>query len=176
LKGYSLRVELGERRWIHAPSGFGKSTLLRIIAGLYPPDQGLVSVGGLAPADAKSQLVYLPQFVQLYGGSILENLRLLSGGANHDRLMAAAETTGLGQLAQTLPMGYNTVLPQGGGSLSGGQRQLVALTAVMASDRKLLLLDEAMANLDWMSRDWLHQSDWFRDRTIIYASHEARLG
>ncbi len=176
LKGYNLRVEPGEKRWIHAPSGFGKSTLLRIIAGLYPSDRGLVSVGGLEPADAKSQLMYLPQFVQLYGGSILENLRLLSGGAAQDRLMAAAETSGLDQLVQTLPMGYNTVLPQGGASLSGGQQQLVALTAVMASDRSLLLLDEAMANLDWISRSWLHQSDWFRDKTVIYASHEAGLG
>jgi ABC-type bacteriocin/lantibiotic exporter with double-glycine peptidase domain len=90
--------------------------------------------------------------------------------------MAVAETTGLDRLVETLPMRYNTVLPQGGGSLSGGQRQLVALTAVMASDRSLMLLDEAMANLDWISRSWLHQSEWFKDKTVIYASHEAGLG
>jgi ABC-type bacteriocin/lantibiotic exporter with double-glycine peptidase domain len=176
LKGYNLHVEPGEKRWIHAPSGFGKSTLLRVIAGLCPAERGHLHIGGLEPADAKHQMIYLPQFVQLYGGSILENLRLLSGGAAHDRLMAVAETTGLDRLVETLPMRYNTVLPQGGGSLSGGQRQLVALTAVMASDRSLMLLDEAMANLDWISRSWLHQSEWFKDKTVIYASHEAGLG
>lgn len=176
LKGYNLQVEPGEKRWIHAPSGFGKSTLLRVIAGLCPAERGLIHIGGLDPVDAKNQMIYLPQFVQLYGGSILENLRLLSGGATHDRLMAVAETTGLDRLVETLPMRYNTVLPQGGGSLSGGQRQLVALTAVMASNRNLMLLDEAMANLDWISRSWLHQSEWFKDKTVIYASHEAGLG
>jgi ABC-type bacteriocin/lantibiotic exporter with double-glycine peptidase domain len=176
LKGFDLHVAPGEKRWIHAPSGFGKSTLLRLIAGLYPPDRGLIRVGGLDPSEAQGQLIYLPQFVQLYGGSILENLRLLSGGADHDRLMAAAEATGLDRIAAALPMGYNTVLPQGGGSLSGGQRQLVALTAVMASNHSLVLLDEAMANLDWMSRDWLRQSEWIRERTVIYVSHEAGLG
>lgn len=176
LKGYHLQVEPGEKRWLHAPSGFGKSTLLRLVAGLYPPDRGFVTVGGKEPRDAKGQMIYLPQFVQLYGGSILENLRLLSGGAAHERLVEAAEASGLSQLVNTLPMGYNTVLPQGGGSLSGGQRQLVALTAVMASDRSLLLLDEAMANLDWTRRDWLRKSEWFRDKTVIYASHDAGLG
>ncbi|HJW33514.1 MAG TPA: ABC transporter transmembrane domain-containing protein [Holophagaceae bacterium] len=175
-KGYDLQVEPGEKRWLHAPSGFGKSTLLRLIAGLHPPERGAVSVGGLEPAAAKKHLVYLPQFAQIYGGSILENLRLLSGGAaDHERLMEAARTTGLDRLVATLPMGYNTVLAQGGGNLSGGQRQLVALTAVMASDRKLILLDEAMANLDWVSRAWLHDSPWFRDKTVIYASHDAGL-
>ncbi len=176
LKGYDLRVEPGEKRWIHAPSGFGKSTLMRLLAGLYPPERGAVSLGGLDPAAAKQHMVYLPQFAQIYGGSILENLRLLSGGTTpHERLMEAAETTGLSRLVATLPMGYSTVLAQGGGNLSGGQRQLVALTAVMASDRKLILLDEAMANLDWVSRAWLHDSPWFRDKTVIYASHDAGL-
>ncbi len=117
---------------------------------------------------------YLPQFTQIYAGSILDNLRFLSGGGvDYDCLMEAAEATGLDDLVGALPMGYDTLLAQGGANLSGGQRQLVALTAVMASDRRLVLLDEAMANLDWVSRAWLHGSPWFRDKTVIYASHDA---
>ena len=73
-------------------------------------------------------------------------------------------------------MGYDTILQQGGGSLSGGQRQLIALTAVMASDRPVLLLDEAMANLDWLRRSWIADNPWFEGRTLIYASHDAGLG
>ena len=176
LKGYSLRVEPGEKRWIHAPSGFGKTTLLRVLAGLCTPERGAVRLGGRSPAEVRGHLVYLPQSTQLYGASILENLRLLSGGASTERLLEAARTSGLEAFVQDLPMGYHTVISPGGGNLSGGQRQLVALTAAMASEARLLLLDEAMANLDWATRRWLHDSPWFEGKTVIYASHDAGLG
>ena len=176
LKGYTLRVEPGEKRWIHAPSGFGKTTLLRVLAGLCAPERGAVRLGGRSPAEAKGHLVYLPQSTQLYGASILENLRLLSGGAETSRLLEAARTSGLETFVKDLPMGYHTVVAPGGGNLSGGQRQLVALTAAMASEARLLLLDEAMANLDWATKRWLHDSPWFEGKTVIYASHDAGLG
>ncbi len=176
LKGYNLRVEPGEKRWIHAPSGFGKTTLLRVLAGLCTPERGAVRIGGHSPSSAKGHVVYLPQSTQLYCGTIMENLRLLSGGAPTERLMGAAETSGLDTWIKTLPMGYHTVVAQGGGNLSGGQRQLVALTAAMASECKLLLLDEAMANLDWVTKSWLHHSPWFENKTVIYASHDAGMG
>lgn len=148
LKEYNLRVEVGDTNWIHGPSGFGKSTILRLLAGLYVPEKGTITIGGLSPQVARRNILYLPQFVQLYGGSIIENLRVLSGGAPLERILAAAEQTGLQALVATLPMNYQTVLPHGGKNLSGGQRQLIALTAALASERALLLLDEPMANLD----------------------------
>ncbi len=176
LKGYNLRVEPGEKRWLNAPSGFGKSTLMRLMAGLYVPQRGSLSIGGLKPSEAQSGLVYLPQFVQLYGGSIFENLRVLSGGASRAKIIDASKASGLESMVAEWPMGYDTILQQGGGSLSGGQRQLIALTAVMASDRPVLLLDEAMANLDWLRRSWIADNPWFEGRTLIYASHDAGLG
>ncbi len=176
LQGYDLRVAPGEKRWIHAPSGFGKTTLLRVLAGLCTPERGAVRLGGHAPATVRGQVLYLPQTTQLYGGSILENLRMLSGGAAQERLMEAAHTSGLDRWVEGLPMGYHTVIAAGGGNLSGGQRQLVALTAAMASDATVLLLDEAMANLDWVTKGWLHDSPWFKGKTVIYASHDAGMG
>jgi ATP-binding cassette subfamily B protein len=147
-KGYSNRFEAGAKDVIHGPSGFGKSTILRLLAGLYTPEEGSISVGGMSPQVAAGEILYLPQFVNLFSGSILENLRLLSGGAHVARLFEAAELTGLAALVATLPMKYQTILSPGGKSISGGQRQLIALTAAIASERKLLLLDEAMSNLD----------------------------
>ncbi len=148
LKGYNLRVEPGEKFTLTGPSGSGKSTILRLLAGLYTPEKGTISIGGLSPQAARHKILYLPQFVQLYGGSIIENLRVLSGGAPLERLLATSQQTGLHNLVTTFPMNYNTVLPHGGGNLSGGQRQLIALTGALASCRALAIVDEAMANID----------------------------
>jgi ABC-type bacteriocin/lantibiotic exporter with double-glycine peptidase domain len=148
LKGYNLRVEPGGKFTLTGPSGFGKSTILRLLAGLYAPEKGTISIGGLSPQAARHKILYLPQFVQLYGGSIIENLRVLSGGAPLERLLTASEQTGLHNLVATFPMNYNTVLPHGGRNLSGGQRQLIALTGALASGRGLMVLDEATANMD----------------------------
>lgn len=174
-QGLSLRIEPGGKHQIEGPSGFGKSTLLRILAGFYTPERGSVRIGPHSPSQAKGLSIYLPQFVRLFDGSLLENLRLLSGGASRDRILEAATLTGLDAYVDTLPMGYETVLAQSGTNLSGGQRQLVALTAVLASDKPLLLLDEAMANLDPIRKARLGQSALFRGKTVIFASHDGDL-
>jgi ABC-type bacteriocin/lantibiotic exporter with double-glycine peptidase domain len=172
LKDFHLHVGRGEKRWISGPSGFGKTTLLRLVAGLYEPERGTISLGGREPSAAARSMIYLPQSVHLYGGSILQNLRIFSGHAPRERLMEAARASGLHAVIGRLPMGYETILPPGGATLSGGERQLVVLSAVMASDRSLFLLDEAMANLDWVSRAWVEDSHWFDGKTVIYASHQ----
>jgi ABC-type bacteriocin/lantibiotic exporter with double-glycine peptidase domain len=176
LRDFDLRVEAGEKRWLKAPSGFGKSTILRLMSGLLSPQQGQIRIAGQSPRSVRDLVLYLPQSVHLFGGSIYENLRLLSIDAPRERLLEAAQASGLHAFVSTLPMTYETVLPRGGGSLSGGQRQLIALTAMMASDRPLLLLDEALANLDWISRSWISRSSWFDYKTVVYASHDARIG
>lgn len=171
LQGYDLRVEPGQKVTLGGPSGFGKTTVLRLLAGLHGPDQGRVLVAGREPRDVRHDLLYLPQFVRIFGGSILDNLRIFSNGASPAKLMETAGTTGLQGLVDTLPMGYRTLLPPGGRNLSGGQRQLIALTGAMASGRPLLLLDEAMANLDARHaaplREALAAGPW----TMVAADH-----
>jgi ATP-binding cassette, subfamily B, bacterial len=172
-KGYTRHFEAGEKAVITGRSGFGKSTILRLLAGLYVPEEGSISIGGTSPQAAAGDILYLPQFVNLFSGSLIENLRLLSGGAPVARLLEAAEQTGLAALVATLPMGYQTVLPPGGKSLSGGQRQLIAVTAAIASDRKLLLLDEAMSNLDPIRARELRKLLDALPATVIEARHVA---
>jgi ABC-type bacteriocin/lantibiotic exporter with double-glycine peptidase domain len=175
LQDYHLRVEPGQKRTLTGPSGFGKTTVLRLLAGLHRPEQGTVLVAGRAPREARSSIAYLPQFVRIYGGSILDNLRVFSQGAPLERLMATARQTGLQALVDTLPMGYQTLLPAQGRNLSGGQRQLIALTGALASDRPLLLLDEALANLDPVRaaglRELLATGPW----TVVAADHASGL-
>jgi ABC-type bacteriocin/lantibiotic exporter with double-glycine peptidase domain len=171
LKGYDLRVEPGGKRTLAGPSGFGKTTVLRLLAGLHVPEKGTILVAGRAPGDARHSLVYLPQFVRIFGGSIIDNLRVFSAGASLESLMKTARQTGLQALVDTLPMGYQTLLPPEGRNLSGGQRQLIALTGALASGRPLLLLDEALANLDAMRtaplREMLEAGPW----TMVAANH-----
>lgn len=171
LKGYNLRVEPGEKLMLEGPSGFGKSTILRLIAGLYRPESGSVRVGGCDPTVDPQSVLYLPQFMQLYGGSIMENLRMLSGGVDTQRLLEAAQLTGFHSVVASLAMQYQTILPHGGRTLSGGQRQMLALTAMVAADRQVLLLDEPMANIDPLTQVSLHAILSARDATIITAGH-----
>jgi len=176
LQDYHLELPAGGRLTLDGASGAGKTTLLRLLAGLCQPERGTVRIGGVPPAQARHQLMYLPQFVQVFGGSILENLRVFSCGAPRERLLEAARKTGLQELVDTLPMGWQTLVPSGGGNLSGGQRQLIALTGALASGRPLLLLDEARANLDALRAAQLQaliaEGPW----TVVAADHRPDRG
>jgi ATP-binding cassette subfamily B protein len=171
LQGYELRVEAGEKFRLEGPSGCGKSTILRLLAGLYVPERGTISVGGYEVRPGSPPGLYLPQFVQLNAGSILDNLRSLSGGASVERLFEAAQVTGFDPFARSLAMGYHTPLPHGGRTLSGGQRQLLALTAALASEGSVLLLDEPMANIDPVTQAHLAELVARESRTIVSVSH-----
>lgn len=170
LEDYSLRVEAGAVVQLEGRSGAGKTTLLRLIAGLQTASRGQVSVFGRAPQQARRWMFYLPQRVHLFEGSILNNLQLMSG-SGPEQVASAAEMTGLELWVATLPMGWETPLPPGGGNVSGGQRQLIALTAALASERPVLLLDEAFANLDRPTQARLWQRNAFAGRTVLMVNH-----
>ena len=171
LDGFALEVAAGGKARLTGPSGWGKSTVLRLLAGLEAPDQGDVLVGGKAPREVRHKLLYLPQFVQLQGGSLLENLTVFSGGASREAILRAAAATGLDAFVATLPMGFRTLLPHGGRTLSGGQRQWLALTAAVASGRGVLLLDEPMASLDPVLASRLEAVLASGDWTLVTAGH-----
>ncbi len=176
LKAFQAEVAPGERILLQGPSGCGKSSLLKVLAGIQEPDRGQIRMGGLRPREARSQTVYLPQTTVLFSGSLLENLSLLSGGAPREALLAMTEKTGLADIIRSLPMGFETVVAQGGHNFSGGQRQLIALTAALASSRSLLLLDEAMAHMDALGKERLLAGDPFQGKTVLLVSHEDTEG
>lgn len=171
LKDFSLRVEPNEHRSLSARSGWGKSTLLRLVAGLYEPESGSITMGGLEPKLVREQIGYLPQFTTPIAGSIINTLRFFSGNAPVEHLLEVAADTGLHDWVKTLPMRYETMLPSRGETVSGGQRQLIALTGMLASDRPILLLDEFVVSLDSQARARVMQSRFLENRTIIFADH-----
>jgi ABC-type bacteriocin/lantibiotic exporter with double-glycine peptidase domain len=171
LKDFSLRIEANERLSLSARSGWGKSTILRLVAGLYEPERGSITIGGVQPKIVREQIGYLPQFTTPIAGSIINALRFFSGNARIEHLLEVSADTGLHEWVRTLPMSYETMLPTRGETVSGGQRQLIALTGILASDRPILLLDEFVACLDAPARARVLQSRFLENRTIILADH-----
>jgi ABC-type bacteriocin/lantibiotic exporter with double-glycine peptidase domain len=174
LKGATFEVEPGGKHWLKDPSGSGKTTTLRLLAGFLDPVRGEVVIDGQHPTLSRSEITYLPQFISLFPGSLLNNLQMLSGVKDPEVLMEMSKQTGLhANFVEALPMGYGTLIASE--TVSGGQRQLIGLTAALASRRKILLLDEAMANLDWALRGRIAKLEAFRGRTIVYAGHDRFL-
>jgi ABC-type bacteriocin/lantibiotic exporter with double-glycine peptidase domain len=171
LEGYRFSARAGAVNDLVGRNGAGKSTLLRLVAGLLEPERGSLRVFGRLPSQAQDQFLYLPQEIRLFQGTLLENLELLSCGANLARLEAAARRTGLHELVASLPMGWDSLIGSGGSGFSGGQRQLIAITGAVASGRPLLLLDEPFSQLSGEAIRELFDRGAFEGRTVLLVHH-----
>lgn len=168
--GYDWSLERGQTVHLQAASGTGKTTLLRLLAGLLPPTRGRVTVFGVDAARARSLVLYVPQHCRLFETTIRENLELLSG-ASMTEVRRVAQLTGLAELLRRLPMAEETPVSSGGTNLSSGQRQLIVLTAAFASSRPVLLLDEATSQIDLETRRRCQWGPLLAGRTVIRVEH-----
>jgi ABC-type protease/lipase transport system fused ATPase/permease subunit len=155
LNGIQFAQEPGQLLVVVGSSASGKSTLLRLLAGLWQPQSGTVRLDGADIAQWPREtlgryLGYVPQYVELFSGSVAGNIARNSDPASRDAqaIVLAAQRAGVHDLILRLPDGYETDIGDSGETLSGGQRQAVALARALYGDPRLVLLDEPNASLD----------------------------
>ncbi|TYB82012.1 type I secretion system permease/ATPase [Maritimibacter fusiformis] len=153
LRGVSFEVRPGEALGVIGSSGAGKSTLARAITGVWRPAGGKIRLDGAAldqfdPDVLGQHIGYLPQRVQMFDGTIAENIAGLAEEPDDTAVVTAARNAAAHALILALPDGYNTRISAGGGLLSGGQMQRVGLARAMYGDPVVLVLDEPNSNLD----------------------------
>jgi PrtD family type I secretion system ABC transporter len=149
----TFALEKGVGLGIVGPSASGKSSLVRAIAGIWLPVRGTVRLDGAtldqwSPEELGKHVGYLPQDVQLFDGTIAENIARFEPQAPSDKILAAARAAGVHDLVIHLPEGYETRIGEAGSALSAGQRQRVALARALYGDPFLVILDEPNSNLD----------------------------
>ncbi|WNK21193.1 type I secretion system permease/ATPase [Halomonas piscis] len=152
IRGVNFAVDKGEHIGIIGPSAAGKSTLARVLLGIWPSQVGDVRLdGGDITQYNRDELGphvgYLPQDIELFDGTVSENIARF-GNVEPEKVVRAARKAGVHEMILELPNGYDTVISGGGGALSGGQRQRVGLARALYGDPVFLVLDEPNANLD----------------------------
>jgi ATP-binding cassette subfamily C protein LapB len=148
-----LDIKPGERIGLIGAIGSGKSTLLKLASGMYRPAEGKVFLGGidlalLAPPAVRELVGYLPQDTRLFSGSLRENLLLGLPDPGDEAILAAARRTGLIELILGQPRGLALDITEGGRGVSGGQKQLIAVTRMLLARPKVWLLDEPTGAMD----------------------------
>jgi ATP-binding cassette subfamily B protein len=178
LKGVDLELAPGETVALVGETGAGKSTVMKLLARFYDPDQGRVLVDGhdlrrLDLAAYRRQLGYVPQEAFLFTGTVRDNIAYGRPEASDAEVEAAARSVGAHAMVAALPGGYGQVLAERGRSLSAGQRQLIALARAALVDPAILLLDEATANLDLATETRVAEAmaELSRRRTTLIIAH-----
>jgi PrtD family type I secretion system ABC transporter len=153
LRGISFDLLPGEALGVIGPSGAGKSTLARALTGVWPPNTGSLRLDGAklshyAPEVLGSYIGYLPQQVQLFDGTIAENIAKLALSPDAEAVVLAAQKADAHKLILSLPEGYDTQVASAGGLLSGGQLQRIGLARAFYGNPVIVILDEPNSNLD----------------------------
>ncbi|WP_345198116.1 peptidase domain-containing ABC transporter [Kistimonas scapharcae] len=182
LKAVSFQIAAGMKVAVVGASGSGKSTVARLMAGLYRPGKGQVLIDGInlpeyEPAYLRSRMGIVLQESFLFRGTVQENIAACAPHAGLNEIMEAARIAGAHAFIETLPQGYDTVLDEQGANLSGGQRQRLCIARAILHDPAMLLLDEATSALDPATADQLEENldRLASGRTLVMVTHRQSL-
>ena len=182
LRNINFKIKSGEKVAILGRIGSGKTTLEKLILGLYRPTEGAVLVDSidlrqLDPAELRRQIGYVQQDVMLFYGSLRDNITMGAPLAQDADIVKAADIGGISSLVNNHPQGFDMLVGERGESLSGGQRQGVAIARAVINDPPIMLLDEPTSSMDYSSEDDIKRrlTAFCADRTVILISHRTSL-
>ena len=179
----NLQIQPGEKVAILGVIGAGKTTLLKILSGLYKPVAGKVLLDGidiqqLSKDNISNTIGYLEQDTKLFSGTLRDNLSIGLINVTDEKILEICKLTGLISLISALPKGLDTEVPEGGDSVSGGQKQLIALTRMLVGNSKVLLLDEPTSSMDEGTEKrilaTLHKNIT-KEQTLVVVTHKPTL-
>lgn len=174
LKNCSFTAEKGKITAITGESGSGKSTIFRVILGLYNPQEGEILINGDIKLDTslRGLFAYVPQGNLVLSGTIRENLTLCNDDVSDDELIKATKAADIYDLIASLPEGFDTVVTERGGGLSEGQIQRISIARALLTDAPILLLDEATSALDESTETTvLSNIKAMKEKTILFVTH-----
>ena len=181
LREVSFRLEPGKILGLLGRTGSGKTTVSRLLFRLYDPESGSVRLGGVDVrevrlAELRRRIAMVTQDVQLFHGSVRDNITLFDPAIQDDRILESIRALGLEGWHERLPQGLDTELQAGGGQLSAGEAQLLAFTRVFLKDPDVVVLDEASSRLDPATEQFIDQAirSLLTGRTGVVIAH--RLG
>jgi len=182
LNKISFKINPGEKVAIIGRVGSGKSTVQRLMLGLYPPTQGAVLIDGIDarqidPAELRRAIGFVPQDVNLFYGSLKENIAMGAPFADDQAVLAAADIAGVSEFANRHPQGFDLAIGERGESLSGGQRQAVGIARAVLNDPPMLLLDEPSSAMDHQSEEALKTRlrKFAIGKTVLLVTHRNSL-
>ena len=178
----SFHVGAGERVGIIGRIGCGKSTIERLMIGIYEPTEGAVMVDGtdlrqIDPADLRRNTGCVPQDVYLFFGSVRDNIALGAPHVDDSAILRAAQISGVEDFIRQSPLGFDLPVGERGMTLSGGQRQAIAIARALVTDPPILILDEPTSSMDNRSEESFKQrlKEILPGKTLVLITHRASL-
>lgn len=176
LKDINLKIGKNEKIAIVGPSGSGKSTLVKVIAGLYEPSKGKVLINGhnmsaIQQSAIRRKISVVNQNPAIFNLSLKDNILMNKEGVDEKDFMKAVEDARVDEIVRTLPMGYQTLISEGGMNLSGGQMQRIAIARAIVKQPEIMIMDEPTSALDNISENYIMNKVKEYDFPCVVVSH-----